>query len=161
MKLFENLRAFFNPVVSPSEVWTPHFNDAVNKVDARNFLKKEIKEISGRWAQFMITKRAIEKEQNNWKIFTEEEETMCEDITLQFKMKDDEDVKKTGKPDLDGKQAILDSLPEGQKETYEEYMSQKAKNDALDNSYKGIKEVEEFLEIATSLKNDVEWTMDI
>jgi len=120
------------------------FNAYVNKGDVIKHLKEEIKTISQRWASFMVNKIALEKESENWEDFTEEE------VKLHAKMK-----KATLGKEVADQQVALNKFTPKEKEIFVAVEQREGKKKALADAIKGIKEFEEFLEVATDLMTEV------
>ena len=121
------------------------FNEYVNKKDVSKFLRKEIKTISERWGQFMVNKIALEKEQKLWKPLSEKEVAMHKKWKKQVSGKTSEEQVK-----------VLNKLSKEDKQVFVEIDQRKNKEKALSDSNKGIKEFEEFLEVSTILKRDID-----
>lgn len=119
----------------------------VNLHNVSEFLTGEIKEVSERWGQFMITKIAVERVLKNQPPTKEE-------------MADYEEVKSS----LDGKKPtdvprFLAKVENDKKTNYEKVNEYKSKETALENANKGLIEFEEFLEVATELKKEIDTLM--
>lgn len=128
------------------ETTKENFNKYVNLIHVDEFLKKEIKEVSERWGQFMINKRALEKEKNGWIDYGKSQEKRLMNLLKKMrKMKDD-----------DKRQKFLAEQNAGTREKLMVVSEREDKKSALEQAVKGIKEFEEFLEVATELKIEVE-----
>jgi len=120
------------------------FNEYVNLKDVKEHLDNEIKEISKRWASFTINKRALEKAHVDTTVFSKEI------------MKNYEKIKKaiSGKNQQEFPQ-ILSKFTEEEKRDFDRVDQNEKQIAALRNSEKGIRELEEFLEVATGFKEEI------
>lgn len=121
------------------------FNPYVNKTDVSEHLREEIKTISQRWASFTVNKIALEKEKENW------EELSKKDFKLHEKMK-----KASQGKEADEQQKTLNRFKPEEKIIFVKVEERKGKEKALADAEKGLKEFEEFLEVATDLKQEVD-----
>ena len=117
----------------------------VNLKYVSEFLEGEIKQISERWGQFMITKIALEKV---LKITAFPDEVEAD---YKFVIANTE-----GKKAVDVKRFMDEKLDVGKRINYEKIKEYKEKETALENANKGLQEFCEFLEVETSLKNEVD-----
>ena len=124
------------------------FNGYVNKKYVSEYLENEIKEISQRWAQYMVNRIALSKEMKSWIDLPEKVEKKYQKIVETVQSKNEADRKK-----------YFAKMTDGERAKYDAFVSKKEKTKALDNAEKGLKEFEEFLEVATDLKADIEEAM--
>jgi len=121
-------------------------NPAINKGAVSVFLGKEIEEISGRFASFEISRRALTRA-------VEEKEIS---VTADMKAKAEE-VKKLleGRND-NKKKEILDNLPDEDKEALEKVQEFENQKKTLKDVTKNIEPVVDFLEVAQNFKKEVD-----
>lgn len=118
----------------------------VNKKYVSEYLENEIKEISQRWAGFMINKIALEKVLT----ITAFPEEMEEHYRVVSEALENSKKRKGKKPD------IFVNFSDNIIENYKKINEYKEKETALENANKGLKEFTEFLEVATNLKNEID-----
>lgn len=116
----------------------------VNLKNLSDFLENEIKEITERWGQFTITKIALERVIANTK-FTDEQMADYEKIKTLI-----EDKKKTDIP------RFLSKVENTVKDNYDAVIKSQDNEKSLENAQKGLKEFEEFLEVAVELKKEID-----
>lgn len=120
-------------------------NAYVNKKDVSEFLREEIKTISKRWGRFKINVIALEKEQENWGPISDKDVAFHKKLKEQIKSKTAEEQTKA-----------LNKLSNRNKEIFVEVDKRKNKEAALSDAKKGLVEFEEFLEVATNLKHEID-----
>lgn len=112
----------------------------VNLKDASEYLANEIKEISGRWCGFTINKRAILKKREK---------------ELPVAMEEYDKYKKIKKK-MDGDKKLFNKMDIQEQEGYKKIDEWEKQSKALENIEAGLPQFEEFLEIATELKTEVD-----
>ena len=117
----------------------------VNLRYVSEFLEGEIKQISERWGQFMINKIALERVLK-LEVFPDEVEADYNFVIVNTK----------GKKPVDVKRFMDEKLDIGKRLNYEKIKEYKDKEDSLNTAKKGLKEFEEFLEVVTGLKHEID-----
>ncbi len=125
-------------------------NEYVNKTDALAFVKSEIKEISERWTQTMVSIKGMEKAIMKAAPVTEEMQKQFEEVETIV-------GSKQGKKLEYALNNVSDELQAGHKAVGE---LEKQKT-ALDNMNVQLKEMEEYLEVATAFKVEIAIAQDL
>jgi hypothetical protein len=116
------------------------------------YLENEIKEISQRWAGFMINKIALER------ILAKSPSVKAlEDFgTVESEFKEIASYKINEKLKQGQIQKYLGELEQSVKDNYEKVKAYKESEGALENAEKGLQEFCEFLEVATELQKELQ-----
>lgn len=116
------------------------YSEFVDMKHVEEYLDNEIKEISQRWAGFMINKMAIEK-------VREKKCPTLEEIEMSNEVKKALSEKKSTDHDR-----VMAKFPEEAKQSFEKVGTYEKMMSAYDQAVAGLTEFEEFLEMATELK---------
>lgn len=121
----------------------------VNKKYAAEFLESEIKEISERWAKFKTNQLALER-------------ILGQTTLSQEELQDYEDIKNAlSNVERDKRKNAVPnfwlSVENDKRNNYEKVKEYKRQEGILEETNKGLKEFEEFLEVTTQLKKDINY----
>lgn len=124
-------------------------NQYVNKKYADEFLESEIKEISERWAKFKTNQLALER-------------ILSQTTLSQEELQDYEDIKNAlSNVERDKRKNAVPnfwlSVENDKRNNYEKVKEYKRQEGILEETKKGLKEFEEFLEVTTQLKKDINY----
>ena len=119
-------------------------NEFVNKKDAIEFLEQEIKEISGRWIGSEISRRAIDISLKHLDLIPVEDKKTYAKIN---------DAIKKGKKK---EEYVLKTFTDEEQEAYANVNKYKKQEAALKNILDNMQSFEEFLQVATQLKSELE-----
>lgn len=112
----------------------------VNLKDASEYLASEIKEISGRWCGFTINKRAILKKREKELPVAKEEYDKYKEVKKKIK----------------GNKKLFSKMDIREQEGYKLIEDWEKQGEALEKIETGLPQFEEFLEVASELKEEVD-----
>ncbi len=125
----------------------------VNLKYVSEFLEGEIKQISERWGQFMINKIALERVLNNERDSTE---AQMKDYELVKDMLAREEDLITAVDTRTPAEKVFSDIDISVRLNYEHVLEHENRKKSLETANKGLKEFEEFLEVATELKKEID-----
>ena len=119
-------------------------NEFVNKANALEFLDQEIKEISGRWISSEISRRAVDVSLQHLELISAEIKETYEKVSKAIK-----GSKK--KPEY-----VLKTFTNDEQDAYFKVKKFKDQESAQEKINDNMRAFEEFLEVATKLKNEIQ-----